>query len=334
MRRLSSRTLTLLVVNFVLLVSSEATMFVYGQERTPEVLTEGNVRVIGTRGRRGTVRSVTIPITARGEQGTNPAPLRSGELIVTEGGDRQEVLSLRNTDRSPIALAVLIQDDVVSSVANDLGIIGDFIRNLPEGSRVLVGYIGIGSLRVRQSWTSNLERAAGSLRVPLSTPNASPFNPYVQIIEALRRFEGLPAGRRAMLVISDGLDISRGITSSNPTQSIDLDRAIREAQRRSTAIYSFYAPTIGVTANSRSILVTNAQGSLLRLSDETGGHAFFQGLDAPVSFAPFLRDLNQLLANQYALTYLSANTDKGFQRIDVTTTQPNIKIEHPRGYVR
>ncbi len=141
-------------------------------------------------------------------------------------------------------------------------------------------------------------------------------------------------GRRSILVITDGLDISRGVQSSSPSQSIDLDRAIREGQRRGVAIYSFYAPTLGGTANSGGLLVSNAQGSLERLSDETGGRAFFQGFGAPVSFAPFLRDLTRALGNQYALTYLSTNSNKDYRRLEVKTSVPELKVEYPRGYVR
>jgi VWFA-related protein len=253
---------------------------------------------------------------------------------VLENGTPQQILSLRSTERLPIALAVLIQEDVVSSINNEIAPLGEYIRNLPEGSRVFVGYMGAGSLRVRQRWTSNTERAASSLRIPFGTANAAPFNPYVQIREGLRRFESIPAGRRAMLVITDGLDISRGVSSSSPSQSIDLDRAIREAQRRSVAVYSFYTPTLGGTANAGGSLVSNAQGSLARLTDDTGGHAFFQGTGAPVSFAPYLRELTQALSNQYALTYLSTNPAKGFNRIEVRTQLPEAKLEYPRGYAR
>ncbi len=289
----------------------------------------------GTAQRRGSARPVTIPVTLRASDDDAPVrAIQASDLTVLEDGAPQQILSLRDTQRLPIALAVLIQDDVVSSIANEIDPLADFIRRLPEGSRVLVGYMGAGSLRVRQRWTTNTERAADSLRIPLGTASAAPYNPYVQIREGLRRFESIPAGRRAMLVVTDGLDLSRGVSSSSPSQSIDLDRAIRESQRRGVAIYSFYAPTLGGTANAGAVLTLNGQGSLNRLSDESGGRAFFQGTGAPVSFAPYFRQLTASLGNQYALTFLPTETDKGYRRIEVTTQAPGIKVEHPHGYVR
>ena len=123
---------------------------------------------------------------------------------------------------------VLIQDDVVSSIGNEIKAMGEFIRRLPRGSRVMVGYIRSGSLQVRQKFTADLEKAASALRIPLGIAGVGPNNPYVQIREGVKRFESLPGGRRAMLVVSDGLDISRGADSSSPSQSIDLARAIKE----------------------------------------------------------------------------------------------------------
>ena len=281
------------------------------------------------------VRPITIPVTLRTKDADAAAPpLRASDLTVLENKEIRQIISLRDTERLPLSLAVLIQDDVVPQIGNEIAPIGDFIRGLPEGSRTLVGYVGTGSLRVRQRFTPNAERAARALRIPLGSASAAPFNPYVQIREALRRFEGLPAGRRALLIVSDGLDISRGIDSSSPTQSIDLQRAIREAQRRSVAVYAFYAPTVGGTANSGGLLTLNAQSSLQRLADETGGRAFFQGTGTPVSFAPFLRRLNSALGNQYALTYLSPGEGRDFRRIEIKTQLPDVEVEHPRGVER
>lgn len=281
----------------------------------------------------GGVRSVTIPVTVRLRQ-ERPASeeLRSLELVVTEDGERQEILSTRSAaDRTPLALTLLVQDDLVSSVSTEIIGLADFIRRLPQGSHVQVGYLRAGSLQLRQRFTTDLERAAKSLRIPIGSANAGPYNPYVQIYEALKRYGGVPLGtRRALLVISDGLDLSRGLDSSSPTQSIDLERAISEAQRRGVAVYAIYAPTVG----QPTFAVSNAQGSLARLTQETGGKAFFQGFSAPVSFDPFLRELSGRLSRQFALTYLSSHPGKGFHRIKIEAIAADAEINHPLGYPR
>ncbi|MEJ7576368.1 MAG: hypothetical protein WKF74_05130 [Pyrinomonadaceae bacterium] len=282
--------------------------------------------------RRGSARTITVPLTLR--SGELARQLQPADFTVLENGEAQQVLSVRGIDRAPLALAVLIQDDVVSSVGNDIRGIGAFIRRQPEGSRVMVGYLRAGSLQVRQRFTTNAERAVSALRVPAGVAGIGPYNPYVQIVEALRRFESVPTGRRAIIVVSDGVDVSRGIDSSSPTQSIDLQRAINEAQRRGVAVYSIYAPTAGLTANGNNILVNNGQSSLTRLSDETGGRAFFQGTNAPVSFDPFLRQIDQALSRQLALTYLSTSTRNGFRRLKIESNVAGLRFEYPTGVDR
>lgn len=176
-----------------------------------------------------------------------------------------------------------------------------------------------------------MEKAAGSLRILSGSPTAAPRNPYDGIVDVLNRFDALPAGRRAILLVSDGLDASNGLSGSSPGQSIDLERAILRAQRRGTAIYSFYSPG-SLTDGGSSSVVLNAQGSLEKLSEETGGRAFFSGTSAPVSFAPFFQDLGILLNRQFAITYLSEKFKRGFYKVKVSSTNPEIKIEHPKGY--
>jgi hypothetical protein len=126
--------------------------------------------------------------------------------------DENEQRSLQTID--PLNLAILIQDDLVPQVGNELKITRDFIRSLPQGSSVMVGYITAGSLQVRQPFTTDLEKAARSLRIPLGSTASSPFNPYVEVVEALRKFDRDGSNANAILLISDGLDTSRGFDST------------------------------------------------------------------------------------------------------------------------
>jgi len=254
--------------------------------------------------------------------------VEAGDLTVKEDNDGQVILSIRSVSNTPLALAVLIQDDLTSNANLQLKSIADFIKTLPSGSRVMVAYLRGGTLQVRQKFTDDLDKAASSLRI---ISGVGPSSPYDGVEEALKRFDALPTGRRAVLLVSDGLDASRGIDSSSPTQSIDLDQAIIKAQRKSVAVYSFYNAG-SLTDGGSSLLVLNGQGSLSRLSEETGGRAFFQGSLSPISFEPFFRDLGAALNRQFALTYLSTHLKKGYYKVQVISTNPEVRIEHPKGY--
>lgn len=194
---------------------------------------------------------------------------------------------------APLDLAILVQDDLVRRVGHELDVTRNFIRELPSGSRVMVGYLTRGRLQVRQDFTADLEKAGKALRAPVGSELAAPFNPYVVVLEALRRFDADSKNRSAVLLISDGLDVSRGFDASSTLNSLDLARAIDEAKRRNVAVYSFYAPSVGLTSFNRRA-VSYGQGALSRFADETGGQAFFQGTDY-VSFYPYFERLSRTL---------------------------------------
>ncbi len=283
---------------------------------------------------RGNVRTVSIPISIFTKQELKQDRLQEylqlDRLIVKESGEEQQILSIRTVEEAPLAFAVLIQDDLGSEFNLQIAEIKKFITALPRGSRVMVAYLRGGTTQIRQKFTTDLEAAAYALRIVTSSNATAPRNPFDGLIDVLDRFDALPAGRRAVLMVSDGVDLSTGFVNS-PTQSIDLDRAILRAQRKSVAVFSVYSPTSS-NPNGNSTLTLVGQGSLEKLSDETGGRAFFQGSVAPVSFQPFFKDLSLLLTRQFLLTYLSTHMKKGYYKVQVSSTNPEVKVEHPKGY--
>lgn len=281
------------------------------------------------------VRTVSIPISVYTKEELRKDQAEEfvhvDRLVVRENKEEQQIISIRSVTDAPLSLAVLIQDDLTSDFNLKLKDIRKFIRSLPQGSRVMVAYLRGGTLQIRQKFTTDLEAAAEALRIVIGSSTVAPRNPYDGLIDTLNRFDALPAGRRAVLMVSDGLDASNGIDSSSPGMSNDLDRAVLRAQRKSVAVFTFYSPaTLTESGNSR--LVLNGQSSLLRLSEETGGRAFFTGTVAPVSFDPFFRDLTILLNRQFLLSYITTNMKRGYYRIEVESTNDAVTIEHPKGY--
>ena len=201
--------------------------------------------------------------------------------------------------RTPLNIAILVQDDLISRVGNELGVTRDFIRSLPPGSHVMVGYITAGTLQVRQPFTTDLNRAANSLRIPIASDSASAYNPYIEVIEAMKKFDSSWRGPKAVLLISDGLDVSRGFDPTTAGHTLDIDRTINEANKREVAIYSFYAPSVGLTSHSY-LAASYGQSSLNRVSHETGGMAFFQGTTGFVTFDSYFNRLRTELNRQYA----------------------------------
>jgi len=284
---------------------------------------------------RQNVRTVSIPISIFTKQELKEDRVQEyiqlDRLIVREANEEQQILSIRSIEDAPLSLAILVQEDLTSNFNLQIQDLKRFIMRLPKGSCVMVAYLRGGATQIRQRFTTDLNAAAESLRIVTSSSSAAPRSPYDGVVDVLNRFDALPAGRRAIVLVSDGLDLSSGFNGASPGMSLELDRAILRAQRRSVAVFSIYSPASS-TANGDSRLVLFGQGSLQKISDETGGRAFFQGSTAPISFEPFFKDLSILLNRQFLLTYLSTHMKKGYYKVQVTSTNPDVKVEHPKGY--
>jgi VWFA-related protein len=281
------------------------------------------------------VRPVTIPISifTKTELKENQLTeiVEADNIFVKEDNDQQVILSIRSVSNTPLSLAVVVQDDLESDVNLQLKSIGEFIKSLPKGSRVMVAYIRTGGLQIRQRFTEDLEKAAGSLRVIAGGVGVATNDPYDGLSEVLARFDGLPNGRRAVLFISDGFDATSGLTALSSIDSLSLQRTVFKAQRKGIAVYSIYAAG-NYTRNANTSVISGAQGALGKLASETGGRAFFQGTHTPISFDPFFRELGVALSRQFALTYLSTHMHKGYHRVEVYSSNPDVKIEHPKSY--
>jgi VWFA-related protein len=286
-----------------------------------------------SRGRQ--VRTVTVPVTIFTKKEIKDRETQ--ELIqverfqVFENNEEQQFLSIRSVSDTPISLAIVIQDNLLTEFNLQLADIKQFIRGLPRGSRVLVAYGRSGSTQIVQRFTEDLEKAANSLRIVSGNSTLAPRSPFDSISEIAGRFDGVPAGRRAIVFFSDGLDASQGFNLASISQSFELEQAAIAAQRRSIPVYSIYSPTTS-SANADSIFILASQGALEKLSTETGGKAYFRGTFPPLNFLSFFQDISNTLNRQFALTYLSTNMKKGYYRLKITNTNPEIVIAHPKGY--
>ncbi len=190
----------------------------------------------------------------------------------------------------PLYLGILIQDNV-SHVGNDLTAYRDFIEQLPSGTHVAVAYARAGANAMVQPFTTDLSKAADSLRPPTGFSSTAPGSPYVSVKQFLKEYPNDQAGiRKALLLVSDGLDPNYGGgTQTLPSANPYLRQAINLARQHDVTIYSIYAPGSGGMHENQQ-LAFSGQGALNYLSDQTHGQAFFSG-GTYVTARPFLKDI-------------------------------------------
>jgi hypothetical protein len=92
-------------------------------------------------------------------------------------------------------------------------------------------------------------------------------------------------------------------------------------------VYSIYPRGAGMYGRG-SWVRDFSQSRLIDVSEETGGHAYFQDLGDPVTIAPFLSDFENRLDHQYLVSIEDLN-EKGVQPVKLRTEAPGVKIEGP-----
>lgn len=265
------------------------------------------------------VRSVTVTVVHKDDD-TSRTRLDASEFAVFRGDDKQQIVDVKGPSEAPLNVAILIQDGLDAGVANEIKTIKSFISTLPEGSTVMVGYLRSTGLEVRRPFTSDRKAAIKSLRIPFNNIDVGSA-PFTGLEEAIRRFDGV-TGRNQIVMISNGLQLSRDFASASPTNNPDLDMAISAAQKRGIPVWSIFANAPG-RLGTGSLAISYGQSCLNKLADETGGKAFFSGLGF-VTFDVALDSISREMGDQYVITYLG----DGKGKLEVTTESTNVKLRH------
>jgi hypothetical protein len=221
-------------------------------------------------------------------------------------------------------LAVLIDDSLDSSVANQWSDLKAFFDAQPATTYISVAYVRNGTAMLAQDFTNDHELAGKALRIPIGSGGAF-SSPYLSLLDMMKRWPS-SGDRRSILLFSSGIDYFRG--GFGP-KSPDLDPAIERAQKQNINIWSIYAPD--AEHRSRGFFrASTAQSNLSQLSDETGGEFYALGLGAPVTFKPYLDEIGMHLSNQYLLTFNGSGGKKGrFVRVHVVTELPKVEFLAP-----
>jgi hypothetical protein len=266
---------------------------------------------------------VTTVVTVLGPKYTPPPAISKDDISVYEGKDKKDVTGWTPAqgDKADLMLAIVIDDACRTELGIQIRDITSFITELPKTTRVGVFYANNGTVQAASQFTPDHDAAAKAVRMPLGT-----FGAYSSIyLSTMSLISGWPVtgARREILLISDGIDRFRGDPFSP-----DVDSTFEKAQKAGVIIHTLFAT--GVGRASRSMFRVNyGQSNLAEISDKTGGESFFQGLQTPVAFAPFLQQLDMILRNQYFLTFTSNRSKKAkgeLRAFRIKTEQKDIEI--------
>lgn len=288
---------------------------------------------------------VMLPVTVRDGTGRLIADLTRNDFRVFED-EREQNLSDLALRQVPVDVILMV--DASSSVATNL----DDFRRAAEGFAERLAPDDRISLikfddriELLQDWTSSrfqLRRALNRIEPGMFTR----FNDALFI--ASRDQFGSTKSRRAVIVLSDGIDSGRGNTS--------MDEALQALLKAQVSVYVVSNTQISRASkraeldallNSSSArfnqlriddlreglrVLDVSEENLKRLTDATGGRLYrpltFDALDQTYA------EVADELRHQYALYYtpLNKSRDGGFRRVKVETTNPAYRSHTRVGY--
>jgi hypothetical protein len=229
------------------------------------------------------------------------APLRRQNIKVTADRKPVEVSTWRpfHGQNARLEFVVLVDDSARQSIGLQFNDLANFLQSLPPTAYVGVAYMQNGRAAFVQTLTTDHAQAARSLRQPLGIPGGN-ASPYFCLSDLAKHWPSQdPRNRREVLMVTNGFD---PYYPHYDPEDPYLQAAITDAQRAGIIVYGIYYRDTG--RFSSSMYVTDAgQNLLAQLTDATGGKLYWQGLSNPVSFRPFLQDLDLRLQNQYELGF-------------------------------
>lgn len=288
---------------------------------------------------------VLLPVTVRDSTGQYALNLKAEDFQVYEDGVLQPISSF-SLKRMPVHVVLLI--DTSSSVTRELEDFKNaawrFINQLdPDDKICLIRFDDI--VELVQDWTSNrntLKRALNRLGKGLFTK----FNDALYL--AAREQLGKVVGRKAIIVLTDGIDSGRGVTSS--------EKAFRTLVEEETSVYvvsktriqgqvdrenlEFYLKSSSSAANKLRIedlkmslaQLEESERYLMRIAEETGGRIFLP--DSFDDLGDAYQQVADELRSQYIIFYTPTNPtrDGSYRSVRVKVKQPGFRATTRFGY--
>ncbi len=264
--------------------------------------------------------TVNLTVTAVGKKDTSAPIVSKDDVRLSLNKERTQIADWKHGEK--LYLAVVIDDSLESSIANQWSDLKAFLTAQPSTTYVSVSYARNGAVQLAQDFTNDHELAAKALRLPIGGGGAF-TSPYLAIQDLMKRWPSSP-DRRSILLISSGIDYFRG--GGFGPKSPDLDSTIERAQKQNINVWTIYAPDAGHLGRGffRSF---QAQSNLSQLSEETGAESFFLGTGAPVTFKPYFDEISTHLSNQYLLTCRGSGGAKGrFERVRVSSELSHVEF--------
>jgi Ca-activated chloride channel family protein len=259
------------------------------------ITTESGIAQSGVRPHANASGGVQVGVVARRDNGE--MPVTSKEVSVYDNGVEQ---SIRNftPDPSPAKIVLLVDNSLTIRADVDKleQAAREFAYEIYEGDKLLiVGYDE--QAEIVSDWTDDAKSIEKSLKLFRKKGQPYLFDAIRAVVDQALR--PLPAQKRVIVVISDGLD--RGSKAT-------FEQTLAELQAENITVYAVQA--VDRTRGAIRRDVPKPKVVIDKLAEGTGGQIF--SIDDPSAAAKAICD--ELRKNRYVLSYVPSNAVFGQAR--------------------
>ncbi|MBK9154683.1 MAG: VWA domain-containing protein [Chloracidobacterium sp.] len=347
-----------LFVSAFVMASAVLSLFVAGSsEARPGIDARGSTGVVATptppiEEEEGVIKvdteAVNVLFTAQDRERRLLLTLKPEDIRVLENGQAQEITAFSKQVDLPLSLSILIDTSVSQqrTLPEEKSAAIAFLESVVRPAKDEVAVISFtGESTLEQGMTNNLTRLRRAIdRVKFTAPSGyigggvvAPGTPpisgrnqaltgstaiwdavWVTSVEVLG--PAPESTRRAIILLTDGV---------NTSGSKKLEEAVDAALRSEAVIYA-----IGIGDDYYGGV---NKGSLNKISEQTGGRAFFPRDERQLREA--FKQIQEEMRSQYLLAYEPTNTSKDgtYRRIEIELVNQDlqkqkIKLTHRQGY--
>ena len=283
---------------------------------------------------------VNVLASVRDKRGALISSLEKPDFTIFEDGKKQEIKYFTRETDLPLTIGLLV--DVSGSQRNLIDIERNaasqffsqvlrkkdeaFLISFGEEAELLQDYTNAG--RLLNEGLNRLQVSSGVGGIgPGPVPTASQPRGtvlydavYLAANEKLRT----EVGRKVIVVITDGVDQG---------SRLSLNQAVEAAQKADAVIYAidYYDPTAyggyGMVFGGGG-----GEGTLKKMSDETGGHTF--RVDRRHPLEQVFKEIQDEMRSQYAIGYTPINDakDGSYRKLDIKVANKDYKVQARKGY--
>jgi Ca-activated chloride channel family protein len=264
-----------------------------------------------------------VPITAVVRDSRN-RPVRNLErqdFQVLEQGSPRRILEFSASDNGPVSIAVLFDTSgsmgMVSNLAKGKEVVAQLLARMQPTDDEVALFTFHKSLHEQVPFTNDRDRVRQALA------NVRPWgltSLYDAVSETANRLTDRTTTRRAVVVISDGVDTSSAFSSREVA-------AVASAIDVPVYVIAVVSPLDHPT-EAASVVPDQATGGLVDLAEHTGGTVFYV---SAFDSAAAVDRLLMTLRHQYFLA-IESSVAPGWYPLEVRTKRQGLTVRARRAY--